>query len=141
MSSPYRHRLAMITGIPYAISLRRAASRDTGLTFGREDIQGGVMGEHLNVDPVDLHMSSDHMDVHHAELQAAHTAANGVIEGAQAGWVGTSAGALQAKFVEWQEITENLTSNIAAHGAAFQDAANGYEKGDSQSAEKLNGQL
>ncbi|MGH3643216.1 MAG: WXG100 family type VII secretion target [Mycobacterium sp.] len=99
------------------------------------------MGEHLNVDPVDLHMSSDHMDMHHAELHAAHTSANEAIEGAQAGWVGASAAALQAKFVEWEAATANLTGDIAAHGAAFRAAANGYATGDSESAEKLEEQL
>ena len=34
------------------------------------------MGSSLKVDPLDLHMSSDHMDVHHADLTAAHTAAD-----------------------------------------------------------------
>lgn len=43
------------------------------------------MADHVKVDPIDLHMSSDHMEMHHAELLGAHTAANGVIEEAQAG--------------------------------------------------------
>jgi hypothetical protein len=63
------------------------------------------MAERVRVDPVDLRMSSAHMEMHHAELSAAHLAANGAIEEAQAGWVGTSAAALQAKFAEWQAAT------------------------------------
>ena len=99
------------------------------------------MPEHLRVDPVDLRMSSDHMEMHRADLLAAHTAANESIEGAQAGWVGTSAAALQAKFVEWREATTKLTGDVAAHGAAFRSAAEGYVTGDSESAKKLDEQL
>jgi WXG100 family type VII secretion target len=99
------------------------------------------MADRLKVDPVDLDMSAAHMDVHHAELQAAHAAADGAIEGAQAGWVGASGAALRAKFAEWQATTEKLTGDIAAHGAAFRSAAQGYVGVDSDSAETLDGQL
>ena len=64
-----------------------------------------MMADHLRVDPIDLSMSSDHMDMHHGELLAAHTAANGTIEEAQTGWVGASAAALQSKLAEWQAVT------------------------------------
>lgn len=99
------------------------------------------MGDSLNVDPTDLHMSSDHMDVHHADLTAAHTAAGGVIEGAQAGWMGASAAALQSKMMEWQATTTKLCGDIAAHGAAYRAAANGYVQNDTDSAEALDRQL
>jgi WXG100 family type VII secretion target len=91
----------------------------------------------LKVDVVDLRMSSDHMDMHHADLQAAHAAANGVIEGAQAGWVGASGAALQSKLSEWQATTERLCGDIAAHGAAYQAAANGYVQNDHSAADCL----
>ena len=99
------------------------------------------MADHVKVDPIDLRMSSDHMDMHHSELLAAHTAANGAIEEAQVGWVGASAAALQAKFAEWQEATVRLTGEIAAHGEAFRAAAAGYASIDADSAEKLNDQI
>jgi len=95
----------------------------------------------LKVDPIDLRLSSDHMDMHRAELATAHTAANGDIEAAQAGWVGASAAALQAKFAEWQEVTTKITTDITAHGAAFQSAAEGYATVDDQSAEHLDNQF
>lgn len=95
------------------------------------------MADHLKVDPIDLHMSSDHMDVHRADLHAAHTAAHGEIEGAQAGWVGASAAALQSKMAEWQATTTQLCGDIAAHGAAYKAAANGYTQNDANSAEAL----
>ena len=95
----------------------------------------------LKVDPVDLHMSSAHMEMHHAELRAAHTAANESIEAAQAGWVGAAGAALQAKFADWQAVTRRLTGDIAAHGAAFQSAATGYATTDGDGAEDLHQQL
>ncbi|OBI81118.1 WXG100 family type VII secretion target [Mycobacterium sp. E740] len=91
----------------------------------------------LEVDPIDLRMSSDHLDMHHSELSAAHTAADGAIEEAQAGWVGTSAAALQAKFAEWQDTTATMTRDLAAHGEAFRAAAAGYETVDGTSAAAL----
>ena len=99
------------------------------------------MADPVKVDPVDLRMSSDHLDMHHGELLAAHTAANGAMEEAQAGWVGTSAAALQTKLAEWQAVTAELCGDIAAHGEAFRTAAAGYESTDTNSAEKLNHQL
>jgi WXG100 family type VII secretion target len=91
----------------------------------------------LRVDPVDLHMSADHMDMHHSELEAAHTAANGEIDAAQAGWVGASAMALQSKMVEWQATTARLCTDIAGHGAAYRAAATGYTQNDTDAAETL----
>jgi WXG100 family type VII secretion target len=99
------------------------------------------MADPVKVDPIDLRMSSDHMDMHHFELLAAHTAANGAIEEAQAGWVGASAAALQTKLAEWQAVTTELCGDIAAHGEAFRSAAAGYESTDTDSAEKLDRQL
>lgn len=93
------------------------------------------------MDPIDLRLSSDHMDMHRSELAAAHGAANGDIEAAQAGWVGASGAALQAKFAEWQEATIAMTDDLAAHGAAFQSAAQGYATVDGDSAEHLDNQF
>src|SRR4051794_798818 len=98
---------------------------------------GCSVPEELRVDPIDLRLSSDHMDMHRAELAAAHTAANGDIEAAQAGWVGASGAALMAKFAEWQDATTRITTDIVAHGAAFQSAAHGYATVDDDSAEHL----
>jgi WXG100 family type VII secretion target len=100
-----------------------------------------VVAEPVKVDPIDLRMSSDHMDMHHAELLAAHSAANDAIEAAQAGWVGASAAALQTKLAEWQGVTMELCGDIAAHGEAFRSAAAGYESTDADRAEKLDRQL
>jgi WXG100 family type VII secretion target len=94
------------------------------------------MGD-LKVDPIDLHMSSDHMELHHSEMQAAHTAADGAIETAQTGWVGASGAALQSKLAEWQTTTTKLCGDIAAHGTAYRAAATLYAQNDAHSAEAL----
>jgi WXG100 family type VII secretion target len=99
------------------------------------------MADHVKVDPIDLHMSSDHLDMHHGEILAAHTAANGEIEEAQSGWVGASAAALQSKLAEWQAVTTELCGDIAAHAEAFRTAATGYQSVDTDSAEKLDRRL
>ncbi|MBN3508333.1 WXG100 family type VII secretion target [Mycolicibacterium septicum] len=99
------------------------------------------MAEHLEVDPVDLHMSSDHMDMHHADLAAAHAAADADIEAAQSGWVGASAAALQAKFAEWQAASQEMQADVAAHGTAFRAAANGYTTVDTEGSEAIEKRL
>lgn len=99
------------------------------------------MPTNLQVDPIDLRLSSDHLDMHRAELAAAHTAANGDIEAAQASWVGLSGAALQTKFVEWQDATTKMTNDIAAHGAAVLSAAHRYATVDDESAQHLDDQL
>jgi uncharacterized protein YukE len=48
---------------------------------------------------------------------------------------------LQAKFAEWQEATTELCGNIAAHGAAFRNAAEGYRTTDTDGAQKLSDEL
>lgn len=96
-----------------------------------------MVGDHLRVDPVDLYLSSEHMDVHHADLDAAHTAADGVIAEAQTGWVGASATALQSKLTQWQATTTTLCGDIASHGAAYHAAASGYVRDDTDSADAL----
>ncbi|MGO4447192.1 WXG100 family type VII secretion target [Mycobacterium sp. 2YAF39] len=99
------------------------------------------MAKDLKVDPIDLRLSSDHMDTHHADLLAAHTAASEDIEAAQSGWVGSSATALQAKLAEWQETTTAITTDIAAHAKAFENAAHAYATVDADGAERLDEQL
>jgi len=99
------------------------------------------MSKQLNVDPVDLHMSSDHLDMHHAELTEAHAAADADIEAAQSGWVGSSAAALQAKFGEWQGTTTRLQGDIASHSETIRRAAEGYTATDADSGQSLDKHL
>jgi WXG100 family type VII secretion target len=97
--------------------------------------------EPLKVNPADLHLSADRMSVHHADLRAAHAAADSDIESAQSGWVGASAAALQAKLAEWQATTEQLCGSIADHERAFRAAGNRYQAVDGHSADSITDQL
>lgn len=99
------------------------------------------MPEPLRVDPVDLHVSANHMNVHHADLRAAHAEADNDIEAAQTGRVGASAAALQAKLAEWQATTGQLCGSIAEHEQAFRAARDAYQVVDGQSADDINDQL
>lgn len=99
------------------------------------------MPEPLKVDPIDLHISADQMSIHHAELRAAHAEADSDIEGAQAGWVGASAAALQAKLAKWQAATEQLCGSIAGHEQAFRAAAQQYETVDEDGAQKITDEI
>lgn len=99
------------------------------------------MADHLKVDPIDLHMSSAHMDMHHADLRTAHADAHADMEAAHGRWIGASAAALQAKLAEWQETTEQLCGDIAGHGEAFRAAAHSYTNVDADGAQAINKQV
>lgn len=120
---------------------RRVGGAVAQLILGCTAISRGNVPKNLDVDPADLRLSADHMDMHASELSTAHGAANADIEAAQAGWVGASASALQAKFAEWQEATTAMTKDIAAHGVAFASAAEGYTTVDQDGAQALDQQL
>lgn len=95
----------------------------------------------LEFDLADLHVSANHMGMHHAALRAAHAKAYSDIDAAQTGWVGASAAALQAKLAEWQATTEQLCGSIADHEQAFRAAGKTYETVDGHSADNLDDRL
>ncbi|MBS4730127.1 WXG100 family type VII secretion target [Mycobacterium sp. SM1] len=95
----------------------------------------------MKFDPADLHASAEHMSVHHADLRAAHAAADSEIEDAQPGWVGASAAALAAKLAEWQAATEQLCGSIADHEQAFRAARKAYLTVDGESADHIDDQI
>ncbi len=77
------------------------------------------VAEPLQVDPVDLFLSSDHLDMHHAQHLEVHEAANAAIESAGSGWVGSSAAALQGKLAHLQAITAHISGELGHHCDAF----------------------
>lgn len=99
------------------------------------------MAKSLKVDPIDLHASADHLNMHHADLRTAHGSADADIEDAQTGWVGASAAALQAKFAEWQATTEQLCGTIADHEQAIRTAAAQYQKTDEHGGRNIDGAI
>lgn len=91
----------------------------------------------MRVDPVDLALSADHMDMHGRDLQVAHAAANAAIDSAGAGWVGTSALVLQARLAEMQAVTDDLCRHIETMGEHFRIASQRYSQSDASSADAL----
>lgn len=93
-----------------------------------------MLSENLFVDPIDLHMSSDHLAMHQGELSAAHTAADSEMARAQATWVGASAAALGARLLRCREETESLIGDLATQGARIRCAAYEYTLTDDDAA-------
>lgn len=95
------------------------------------------MAESLEVDPVDLRMSSDHLAMYHAQHVETHAAANASIEMAGSGWVGSSAGALQAKMADLEAITSHIAGELAHHRDAFRLIGNRYSGIDEDAAKDI----
>lgn len=91
----------------------------------------------LRVDPVDLALSADHLDMHGRDLQVAHASANAAVDSAGPGWVGTSAVALQARLAEWQAVTDDLYLQITTMGQHLRVASQRYSQSDATSADAL----
>ncbi|MCB0927938.1 MAG: hypothetical protein KDB70_08475 [Mycobacterium sp.] len=91
----------------------------------------------LGVDPVDLALSADHMDMHGNDLRVAHGAANAAIEGAAVGWVGTSAVALQGFLVDLETVTNELCGHVETLGQKFRIAYQEYVATDQDGADSL----
>lgn len=90
------------------------------------------MPEPLRIDPVDLFLSSAQLDMHRADHDAVHGAANAVIESANAGWVGSSARALTGKVAHLQSISAHISGELLRHRDAFH--ATGTKYGDTDIA-------
>lgn len=92
------------------------------------------MPEPLRVNPTDLFLSANHLEAHHGDHTQVHEAANTAIESSSAGWVGTSAAALQAKMADLQAITSHISGELAHHRDAFHQIGHGYENMDEDGA-------
>lgn len=97
------------------------------------------MSEDLRVDPVDVQMAADHVDLAADNLRAGHGSAHERIGAAQAGWIGTSAAALASAAAKWEQESVALYSEIAGHAGAFRAAATRYVTTDNQQASNIEG--
>lgn len=61
------------------------------------------MSEDLRVDPVEVWIAADHVDVAAHGLRSAHGSAHERMGAAQASWIGSSAAALAAATAKWEE--------------------------------------
>jgi uncharacterized protein YukE len=99
------------------------------------------LAANLSVDPIDLHMSSDHLAVYHCELLAAHRAADRIMGEAQARWVGASASAMRDGLARWREDTDTLAAAIATRERDIRCAADLYALSDTGGAAAVIGGL
>ncbi|EIV30394.1 WXG100 family type VII secretion target [Mycobacteroides abscessus] len=87
----------------------------------------------LSVEPERLRMSADRMDAHRAEHVEIHSATNSAIEASAAGWVGSSAAALQAKMTDWAAQSLHVENELTHYRDAFDQCGHAYTTTDEQS--------
>jgi WXG100 family type VII secretion target len=92
------------------------------------------MGEDLRVDPVEVRMAADHVDVAADGLRADHGVAQERIGAAQAGWIGTSGDALAKLTAKWEEDSTRHYNDLIGHVEGFKSAAAQYVGTDNQAA-------
>jgi uncharacterized protein YukE len=92
------------------------------------------MPQRLNVDPIDLFMSSDHLDMRQSEHSHVHELANAALESAGVGWVGNSAATLQNKLADLQQITAHIEDELGHHRDGFRQIGHAYSDIDEESA-------
>ena len=92
------------------------------------------MGKDLRVDPVEVRMAADHVDVAADGLRMDHGVAQERIGTAQAGWIGTSGDALSKLSTKWEEDTTRHYNELIAHVEGFKSAAANYVSTDNQEA-------
>lgn len=95
------------------------------------------MGKDLRVDPVDVRMAADHVDVAADGLRADHGVAQERIGTAQAGWIGTSGEALSKLSTKWEEDTTRHYNELIAHVEGFKSAAANYVGTDHNEATEI----
>ncbi|WP_078325020.1 WXG100 family type VII secretion target [Mycobacteroides salmoniphilum] len=87
----------------------------------------------LNVVPERLHMSATTMERHRTEHVETHKATNAAIQAAAAGWVGSSAKALQAKMTDWAAQSLHIENELTHYRDAFDKCGYAYTTTDEQS--------
>lgn len=95
------------------------------------------MGKDLQVDPVEVKMAADHVDVAADGLRSDHGVAQERIGTAQAGWIGTSGDALSKLATKWEEDTTRHYNELVAHVEGFKSAAANYVSTDHHGATEI----
>jgi WXG100 family type VII secretion target len=88
------------------------------------------MAERIRVVPEDLLISGSQVEGHAAEVEAGHAASDARIQAAQAGMVGMSSAAVEAKLAQWQATTAALTARLTDHAEAFTTSGIDYRDAD-----------
>ena len=92
------------------------------------------MGKNLEVDPVEVRMAADHVDVAADGLKTDHNAAQERIGTAQAGWIGTSGDALAKVATKWEHDSTRHYNELVGHVEGFKSAAARYVGTDNQAS-------
>lgn len=95
------------------------------------------MSGRLQVDPVDLLMSSEQLATLEREHNQEHTAANNTLTSAAAQWIGTSATALQGKLGFLQQISKHVGNELGHNSKALRSIGTEFERTDENSAENI----
>jgi WXG100 family type VII secretion target len=95
------------------------------------------MGEELRVDPLEVRMAADHVDVAAEGLRTDHGSAQERIGTASAGWIGTSGDALSKVAAKWEEDSTKHYNDLIGHVEGFKSAAANYVGTDNQEATEI----
>jgi len=95
------------------------------------------MGKDLRVDPAEVRMAADHVDVAADGLRTDHGAAQERIGTAQAGWIGTSGQALSKVAAKWEDDSTKHYNELIGHVEGFKSAAAQYVGTDHQEATEI----
>lgn len=90
------------------------------------------MGDQLWVDPVEVAMAADHVDVAAEGLRSAHGSAHERMGAAQTGWIGASAAALAAATAKWEDESAGHYNGLVDRVEALRSAASQYAGTDTQ---------
>lgn len=92
------------------------------------------MSDDLQVDPLEVRMAADHIDVAAEGLRTAHGSANERMSTAQSGWIGSSAAALSKVSAKWEQDSTAHYTALAGHVEGLTSAAARYVATDHQSS-------
>ena len=95
------------------------------------------MGKDLRVDPAEVRMAADHVDVAADGLRTDHGAAQERIGTAQAGWIETSGEALSKVAAKWEDDSTKHYNELIGHVEGFKSAAAQYVGTDHQEATEI----
>ena len=95
------------------------------------------MGDELRVDPLDVRMAADHVDVAADGLRTDHGAALERMGTAKAGWIGTSGAALAKTATKWEQDSAAHYQDLVAHVEGFKSAAAQYVHTDNHESTEI----
>lgn len=95
------------------------------------------MGDEVRVDPAEVRMAADHVDVAAEGMRTDHGSAQERIGTASAGWIGTSGEALAKLSTKWEEDSTRHYTDLIGHVEGFKSAAANYVGADNKAATEI----